>query len=624
MTTKTISGAGLTVDDFLNSGWEAVVSGANEPSCIAYVVAFGRQQHAVDAAVDGKQTQLFLLLQAVTVMRLKRGDLDGLDCVEPFEPTLALDGDALAFLSAILPHVTDSELKARIADVLWVYARNQEAARAAVPAYLTAAEPFETSGVANEATARITRAFDIAAALGDADLVSLVAAHTEGLFLAGDPDAQSPPFHGPAMLMRILAHQQDVDAPRYAVAAVEIAETAEAAGDWRRGREYWVEASVWHERAGDGVAEYRAKLRVAETFLKEARATLAAPVPTALPTRIVATHLLERALVTVRALRSHHAADAVRLDALEPELLDLLAGQCVPTASEATVAIPQPLEITANFDGMVALVSGKGVCDTLLSLALAPAVPSKSGVRALAESECNLDPLARALAAGRASSTGTSADTGVIDADEDLLNRMYSVGQRMHAAHAHQYVEPIRNRILLEHRVTTDDLLAVVMHSPFVPNGREMLFARGLLAGLRGDFAVSLHLLIPQIENSVRHILDQKGVLTSGLDARGIQDDLDLNRTLREEPFATPLTEILGADTVFSLRGLLIEQYGGNYRNRLAHGLLDDAAFFSPLCSYLWWVALRLCCVPLFDSVLGSPGGSQHVQAEAVTEGLDG
>jgi hypothetical protein len=201
---------------------------------------------------------------------------------------------------------------------------------------------------------------------------------------------------------------------------------------------------------------------------------------------------------------------------------------------------------------------------------------------------------------------------------------MYSVGQRMHAAHAHQYVEPLRNRILLEHRVTTDDLLAIVMHSPFVPSGREMLFARGLLAGLRGDFAVALHFLIPQIENSVRHILDQKGILTSGLDARGIQDDLDVNRTLREEPFAVPLTEILGEDTVFSLRGLLIEQHGGNYRNRLAHGFLDDAAFFSPLCSYLWWVALRLCCAPLLGSMLGPPGGSQQVQAEVVTEGRDG
>jgi len=44
---------------------------------------------------------------------------------------------------------------------------------------------------------------------------------------------------------------------------------------------------------------------------------------------------------------------------------------------------------------------------------------------------------------------------------------------------------------------------------------------------------------------------------------------------------------------------LLIERSGSNLRNRMAHGLINDSEFNSPIMSYLWWVTLRLCCLPI-------------------------
>ncbi len=80
-------------------------------------------------------------------------------------------------------------------------------------------------------------------------------------------------------------------------------------------------------------------------------------------------------------------------------------------------------------------------------------------------------------------------------------------------------------------------------------------------------------------------------VIASSLDARGLQKEFDLNAMLYEPK----LTEMFGEDIVFELRGLLVEQASSNYRNQLAHGMLEYGAFFSETAAYIWWLILRLC-----------------------------
>ena len=41
-------------------------------------------------------------------------------------------------------------------------------------------------------------------------------------------------------------------------------------------------------------------------------------------------------------------------------------------------------------------------------------------------------------------------------------------------------------------------------NSKFIPKEREYIFAKGLYAGFQNDFILSSHLLIPQIENSLK------------------------------------------------------------------------------------------------------------------------
>jgi hypothetical protein len=149
-------------------------------------------------------------------------------------------------------------------------------------------------------------------------------------------------------------------------------------------------------------------------------------------------------------------------------------------------------------------------------------------------------------------------------------------------------------QILFDHSPSLKDFLELSSNNPFVPPGREIIYARGLLAGLQGDFLEALHLLIPQIENSLRYLLNRQGVVTSGLDAEGIQEEYDLNVLLGMHE----LEQILGEDLVFDLQGTLISRFGSNFRNLMAHGLLEQQAFYSHPAIYIWWLLLRICCLP--------------------------
>ena len=52
--------------------------------------------------------------------------------------------------------------------------------------------------------------------------------------------------------------------------------------------------------------------------------------------------------------------------------------------------------------------------------------------------------------------------------------------------------------------------------------------------------------------------------------------------------------EIFGEDLSFEIRSLFCDPFGPNLRNKLAHGLLDDRACYSPDAIYAWWLGLKL------------------------------
>ena len=178
-------------------------------------------------------------------------------------------------------------------------------------------------------------------------------------------------------------------------------------------------------------------------------------------------------------------------------------------------------------------------------------------------------------------------------------------------------IEPARLQILEEHAPTVRDFFGLVTDSPFVPIGREHLYARGLHAGLIGDFETATHFLIPQLEHSIRDLLSANGAIASGLNPDGIQHEFDLNKSLKETNTASILLKVLGEDTLFNLRAVFVEPNGANLRNNMAHGLMDSNDFYTAAASFGWWLILRLCCVSaLYRSNIATAEASPLVSSD--------
>lgn len=184
--------------------------------------------------------------------------------------------------------------------------------------------------------------------------------------------------------------------------------------------------------------------------------------------------------------------------------------------------------------------------------------------------------------------------------DPSFRHRVVQESNMYQSLTAQAQITPCVAQITSEHRVTDTLLLPIVQSSPFVPNGYEHVFCEAFRLAFEGQVMLTLHLLLPQIENSLRHILQQHGTLTFRIKPDGIHEDLNLNEMLYG-PCGTKLAEIFGKDTLFDLQSLLVERSGPNLRNVVAHGKASVAMMYSGSSWYLFWLILRFCCIPLFQ-----------------------
>ena len=242
-------------------------------------------------------------------------------------------------------------------------------------------------------------------------------------------------------------------------------------------------------------------------------------------------------------------------------------------------------------------VSGKTLEESLFALAFRVAQPPDyEKLREQAQthfrdfplsnlfSGIQMDSSGRIIARRAAGLAGEPGEREVAEWQEILR-----IASMQHNVVAQGVIEPIRGSLCTFHNILERDLLAYCLNNPFIAEGQELLFARGLYAGMTGDFPSAMALLIPQLENSLRYILKQQGVETTSLNEHGIQEEMHLGSILDHEV----CQKALGKNDVYDLRGLLIERTYGNLRNRVAHGLMSTGEFFQAAPVYLWWLSLR-------------------------------
>jgi hypothetical protein len=375
--------------------------------------------------------------------------------------------------------------------------------------------------------------------------------------------------------------------------AVETAERSEELADWHRAERYWLLAEDLAAGAQDAEGRQEALRRVAETYVQRAAEIADRPHIG----RITAASHLQRAVVALRRAggMQERTAEVIRLmmeyqrdipGALLPYSYEMPLGDLVADAEKA--------------------VSGKDLPAALLAFAFYSSIPAYADLKRRAEEAAEKYFFRKFFPAVQHNREGrVVARQGSVDsADPGEREAALRVDMVQHAAMIHQAmvrgaIIPSCRVIIDEHPLRVDDFFWIVANNPLIPAGRELLYAEAFYAGFSGDMPKAIHILVHQVEHSIRELLRQNGVMVTALNDEGIQMERNLNTLLGQ----AELVDLLGPDMVFALRSLLVEKFGPNLRNEVAHGLMDYRDFLSDACHYFWWLCFRLVSIPMIESI---------------------
>ncbi|MBA7715965.1 hypothetical protein ES703_125024 [subsurface metagenome] len=114
-----------------------------------------------------------------------------------------------------------------------------------------------------------------------------------------------------------------------------------------------------------------------------------------------------------------------------------------------------------------------------------------------------------------------------------------------------------------------------LFRSPIFEEDRKSIITWGVKEYLNGNHMTAVHLLIPQIENALRVLLEKAGgsilkpARGGGFNYKGLDN-------LLCDPM---LVQVFGEDIVFYFRALLVDSRGWNLRNCVCHGLFGVSEF---------------------------------------------
>lgn len=588
----------LEKEDFEELQLDEIIKKCDRKECERYFPPFFTKADEAKVAGEAKTEEIFALLGYATSMMLKPNSP-----TEPFTPRSVLynsrsaimddfSEDHLKFFGEIVLDISDPELRARIADILWVKNRDFHAAELAITAYLESATILEAPVQWPECAKRIERAVRLAASLGrNTRHLDEVISHIETVL--DTYNGEDPKFLS-ERLMGLLLEFQRGDSTKYSALSEKLAKRAESDGDWFRARTYWEAKARWHALANDADNERTARIRAAETYVKDVEAAINRETPSY---AVAADHLL-RAIESYR--RIGEASE--RIEELHHTLLEYQE-----ISTNELKLISTEIDLNEAVKRAIARIKGKTLYDALFEFALMGTSPEVNILRKEVQELARNYPIRHLLpvvevnekgkVVGRSSNNLFSDDPK--ESEAAMRANMFKQANLHHTIHTQGIIEPVRCQINLEHNVRLSDFIPIVSNNPLIPEGREHIYAQGLHAGMQGDFLVAAHLLIPQFENSIRHVLAQHGAITSRIDSKGIQDERSLNTTL----YLPEMHDVFGEDITFDLQGLLTERFGANLRNQMAHGLMSHDAFYSVSVVYLWWLILRLCCLPIIMQI---------------------
>jgi Domain of unknown function (DUF4209) len=512
------------------------------------------------------------------------------DSVSPFTnlpqraPQLFRDGlmtdEAVAQLRAAFGAVTQPWLRARFGDALWTFARDHTTARTAVNAYLEYSRDVDDVELWVEPVSALVRALRLAQSLGRRELlITIVLEDMERRVLAADGN---DPYFYTHELIQCLLEARHGDPTRWAALLEKIARREVASG--HQAERHWTLVIAAHRAARNTADADAAVAACGEMWAQLAAQALLQPDLQ----RFLIADYLERAIGWLRSTRQHRE----RVKTLRKQLIDVQDEALDQMGLfEETLSSDDP-RVRASLDKYIDHVRHEKLFDAVVALAALARPPSYQRTEAAVLDARGRYPLLSFFPTKPIGARGQNVVGASSSAEDQFLIEFFAHRDLERQGNVF-FLEAARSEVL-KHPLHPLELLELVCDNPLVARGHENLVLRGLVAGLGGDFVTATHLLVPQIEAGLRHLLQLHGMVTSGLSSVGVQDEASLNTLLEDEEYAQPLEGILGKETVYELRGLLVDRAGANVRNDMAHGLLPEWHFYSYQVLGVFYIALYL------------------------------
>ena len=131
------------------------------------------------------------------------------------------------------------------------------------------------------------------------------------------------------------------------------------------------------------------------------------------------------------------------------------------------------------------------------------------------------------------------------------------------------------NTLIDKFKLTTEKIIDYLYESPIFDERRKEFLIEGIEAYLKGNYVVSLHILIPQIEAIIRNLSEKVGIPILKPSRTGGFFYRTLDELLREKG----IIKVLSEDMCLYFRVLLTDPRGWNLRNEVCHGISGPERF---------------------------------------------
>ncbi|HDC1926895.1 TPA: DUF4209 domain-containing protein [Salmonella enterica] len=506
-----------------------------------------------------------------------------------------LTGEDLIFIESILGHIDFPLLKARLADLLWLRKRPRsvEHARIVISSYL--ALPVTSEEWTKGGQLCWERAIALSFQVKDFTTIDIIKQRlTEALTLSYE-DFPLMRYRIGESINRTNLFGNDTGTIAQALFEVgdgiTVPETISLAFHIKRS--YFKVSEKLFRKAKEHNRAIACQVRIAEAFVNEAEQRLSGENPNS----GVANSFYEDALQAYRkvpqAYRSEYNVER-KLEEIEQAILR--------TGAEALENMYEirtdGIDLSTQVEQAIAHVTNKHPLGMAILYFTGFNTESYTALREQAIASLSepsfLNTIGRTIISqdGRtiARTPSVSSNNSASDNEFIIFSKIMEIFNFNLSIIVNGTLIPALDQIIMEHRITKDDMEALCFYSSIIPRSYNSSVANALWYGFERDFRTAIYLLCPQIENIIRQKLKSVGVNTTITDENGITQEVGMGTLLN----FNSATDLLGENLIFELKAIFTEALGSNLRNNIAHGLLDDDSSNSDACVYAWWSVLKL------------------------------